>query len=297
MVLDAAHFAEAPKTILTRAPLVPRGVLAALGVGAAFGLGIVVGGGMGTARGQTQDSHATVDVLQLAHERSLALEEKRAQIRLTYAAELQKADAPLTARPVEKQLAPGTTLATATATPATTASSASGATTSPPETADDSGEALEPPPAPAPEPSNTRAAENKAEDTAENTDEQTADNERARGAATESGEPPVAALTAEKVDPARLQQALAKVLGDAPTAVDARPVARAFALQVASAPNRAGAEELSKKLAAQGHEVRVIEGDVGGKAVFRVRVGRFQDRASADSYKAKLSTPAFIVGE
>lgn len=87
-----------------------------------------------------------------------------------------------------------------------------------------------------------------------------------------------------------LKAAIARVVADE------KPAAK-FALQVAAAPTQAGADEVVKKLAAASHSARIVEGQVGGKPVFRVRVGGFADRAAADAYKAKLALPAFIVNE
>jgi cell division septation protein DedD len=254
---DRAH-----KTLLERAPLVPKGVFAALGVGVAFGLGIVAGGGMGRARGEA--AMVTGDVLARAEERAKLLDEKRGTLRLTYGNELVKPEAVVVERPIEKQ-------AGVKATPDAHASSTSA---SPP--ADDGAAPLEAPPAPMPE---QKLAAVKVNDEAADDDVEKAP------------------APAEKQDPARLQVALAKVLGTPPAAVDAKPVAKSFALQVASSPTRQGAEELLKKLTAAGHKARIVEGDVGGKAVFRVRVGSFADRAAADAAKGKLSMPAFVVAE
>ena len=230
------------RTLLERAPLLPKGVVFALGLGAAFGLGVVVAGGIGVARGTP--APASVDVLARAKDRSKQLEDKRAQLKLSYGADLVKMDA-----------AHLTTLPTKANAPSLT------------ETAP---APLESAPAPMPKATSTAA------------------------------EPPVEdqAPVAEKVDDRRLQQALARVLGSAPAVVapamvDAKATAKSWALQVASVPTEAGAESMAKKLAG----ARVVEGDVGGKAVFRVRVGNFADRKAAEAAKAKLAMPSFIVTE
>ncbi len=96
---------------------------------------------------------------------------------------------------------------------------------------------------------------------------------------------------------ARIQSALAKVLGASAAAPAPLPVTRSFALQVASVPERAGAEAMASKLAAQGLKARVVVGEVGGREVYRVRVGSFAERDKAEAAKSKLAMPSFIVSE
>lgn len=284
---------RAPRTSLTRAPVLPRGLVAAVGVGVAFGLGVVAGGGIGEAQGASPQAHALaaeVDVLRLAEGRSQVLEEKRERLKLTYAQELTRPEPPVVERAIERQRVPGAgdkaaegkAAAEKAAEGATAERAAAKAAT------DEVAASLEPPPPPMPEvkPEPVKLAR---------------DDESANDGADASADEELAGAKAEapreKADNQHLQAALAKVLGGAPAVVDAPAAVKTFALQVASAPTRAGAEELAKKLAAQGHTARVVEGDVGGKAVFRVRIGAFADRAMADAYKAKLATPAFVVSE
>jgi cell division septation protein DedD len=276
LALDLDRSERAPKTILTRAPLVPRGLLAAVGVGVAFGLGMVIGG-VGEARGASPGGLTDRGgALSSAAARTKGLEEKRAAIKLTYASELLKPDPPPPARRLDKVSAP----VELTPPPAAEGIAAALIDAPPPPLPD--------PPAPPPTPTPPAPL---AAGPGEGTPERTASADE-EPEAHEAGAP-----AAERADPARLQAALARVLGSAPALADPPVASRTFALQVASAPTRSGAEELAHKLEGQGHRARVVEGEVGGKAVFRVRVGGFADRAQADAYKAKLQTPAFVVAE
>lgn len=277
-----------PKTSLSRGSFLPRGVVAAVGVGVAFGLGIVAGGGIGQARGEAEDtvtSSAEADILRRADMRSRVLDEKRERLKLTYATELVKPEAPVVERAIERQKQKQETRSAAAS--------------------DEVAAALEPPPAPLPAaPADAKpegpagAHRDDVEHDADRDEDRDGDRDGDRDADRDVDDDAKASPAAQdKPDAHRLQAALARVLGEAPAVVDPAPVAKTFALQVASAPTRAGAEALAKKLETQGHQVRVVEGDVGGKAVFRVRVGAFADRADADAYKARLTTPAFVVAE
>lgn len=108
-------------------------------------------------------------------------------------------------------------------------------------------------------------------------------------------EPPAARETERP----SIQATLAKVLGGAPPTAAERmaPPPRTFTLQVASLPQRGPAEALANKLAGQGLNARVVVGEVGGREVFRVRVGAFAERDKAEAAKSKLAMPAFIVSE
>lgn len=107
------------------------------------------------------------------------------------------------------------------------------------------------------------------------------------------------AAPADEAPRPTLQATLAKVLGGAPptAATPPSPRAKSFALQVASLPQRAPADELAKKLAGQGLNARVVVGEVGGREVYRVRVGSFGERDKAEAAKGKLTMPSFIVSE
>lgn len=246
MAIDFDRMASAGRTIVQRAPMVPRGVFIALGVGVAFGAGIVFGGSGGAHATGVREER---DQLVLAADKSAALEETRTRLKLSYANELQKPD------PAEPHRAPPPRAAAAKQ--------------------EEAAAPLEPPPAPlveAPVVALAPAAAKPAAAAAEIEGESERDED------------------VEKRSGADLKAALARVVDDA------RPGAR-FSLQVAAAPTQAGAEEVARKLGAQGHAARVVEGQVGGKPVFRVRVGAFNERAQADGYKSRLAMPAFIVTE
>ena len=254
---------ETARTIVERASILPRGVFFAIGVGAAFGAGIVVAGGIGTAHG-TVDTAAHVDTLAQADARAHKLADVK--LKLTYADELKRSD------PVHVETLPTSSRSKAPAKPAE-------AEAVPPH--------LGPPPAAAPV-ETPRVVDAKPAAAAAVVD---GDGD---GDGNEDAAPP------EKVDDKRIEQALAKVLADhhdAPPALvttTAPSTTKAYALQVAAAPTRAGAEAEAKKLGATAH---VVEGEVGGKPVFRVRLGSYPDRASAEKAKAQLSMPSFIVSE
>lgn len=67
-----------------------------------------------------------------------------------------------------------------------------------------------------------------------------------------------------------------------PVAADASD--SALTIQVAALPTRAAADRLRSRLAAQGHDARVV----GTSAPFRVRVGRYASRADAERAAAAL---------
>ena len=241
MLIDLDRMRSAGRTLIQRAPILPRGVLVGVGVGVAFGIGLVVGGSGGA---HAVAASQPADVLTIAQGKSNALDETRARLKLTYASELLTRDAAEPRRaPPARALQP---------TVAVTQEEEAAAP-------------LESPPAPVEAPPAPPAAA---------ADE--SDGERGEDVQKRSG--------------ADLKAALARVVDDL------KPAAR-FSLQVAAAPTQAGAQAVVDKLGSQGHSARVIEGQVGGKPVFRVRVGAFNDRAQADAYKARLALPAFIVNE
>ncbi len=250
---------DASRTILERASVLPRGVFFAVGVGAAFGLGIVVAGGIGEARGSALP---TADVLARAERTAQVYEQKRAALKLTYAAELQRPD-PVRAEKLGEKPASAVEPAAETA-PAHLETPPEDPPPAPPPAS---------PPAPAPAAAPAAAAHATAAHAASDDDDD--DND-------------------DKADDRRIQRALAKVLGTVPAGVDDhRASAPTYALQVASLPTREGAEAFAKKLPG----ARVAEGEVGGKSVFRVRLGAYAARAAAEAAKAKLALPSFIVAE
>lgn len=227
------------RTVMQRAPLLPRGVIAALGLGVAFGAGLVVGG---SGQARAVDCEQTRDMLVLARNRSAALDDTRAKLKLSYASELLRPDPSEPRRPPSPRVVPAASLR-----------SEEGATP------------LQTPPA--------------------------------------LVEPPVVAQPPRAVpDELQVVEDVQKRSGDdlkaalARVVDDLKPVA-GFSLQVAAAATQAGADDVKKKLAAQGHSTRIIEGQVGGQPVFRVRVGAFSERAQAVAYQQKLPMPTFIVNE
>lgn len=246
------------RTVVQRAPGAPRGLVAAVGLGVAFGLGAVIGGG-GDARALGRDDVAA----------QVAAHEGRVEDQLVVAS---KRSAALEETRAKLKLTYGAELAKPDAPePRRTLAKAVSTTTSPTTVVaktEDVADPIEAPPAPVAD-------------------------------AVPAPPPPIVAPDAgvdDDEDVAKrsgddLKAAIARVVADTPEAAR-------FTLQVSAAPTQAGADDVVKKLAAAGHaNARVVEGQVGGKPVFRVRVGAFTDRAQADGYKNKLAMPAFIVRE
>ncbi len=73
-----------------------------------------------------------------------------------------------------------------------------------------------------------------------------------------------------------------------PTAASSEPAGAGFAIQVAALRRRAEAEGVARGLSAKGYPAYVMSPDTGAPAVFRVRVGKFQDRNQAESIAARL---------
>jgi cell division protein FtsN len=248
------------RTVVQRAPGAPRGLVAAVGLGVAFGLGAVIGGG-GDARALgREDVAAQIAARDGRVEDQLVVATKRSEALAETRAKLKLTYGAELAKPDAPE--PPRKLAKA-------APAASAATTQ--AKAEEVADPIEAPPAPvvdAPPPAPPPAAAPDA------------------GAPDEDDDEDVAKRSGDD-----LKAAIARVVADVP-ASDAQ-----FTLQVAAAPTQAGADDVVKKLNSAGHSARVVEGQVGGKPVFRVRVGAFTDRAQADSYKNKLAMPAFIVRE
>ena len=254
---------RARRTLIQRSTVLPRPVLAAVGIGAAFGLGILAGG-IGEARGAAPAGDE--DVLAAARARSVALVEKQGAIKLAFPAELLAPEARGGARPV---------------------------------VADAEKAATEK--APTEKASTEKGPADKAPTDKAPTDKAQVDKAQVDKASAEKAQPVEDDAPAPRADEERpsIQATLAKVLGGAPPTASAPPTARpkSFALQVASLPQRAPAEELMKKLSGQGLNARVVVGEVGGREVFRVRVGSFAERDKAEAAKGKLAMPSFIVSE
>lgn len=253
------------RTVVQRAPGAPRGLVAAVGLGVAFGLGAVIGGGA-DARALGRDDVAALeariderDGRGRRVEDQLVVASKRSEALEETRAKLKLTYGTELAKPDAPE--PRRTLAKAPA-------AAAAATTVAKK--EEVAEPIEAPPAPvvdtpAPAPAVAAAPDAGGADVDEDVAKRSGDD---------------------------LKAAIARVVADTDAAGDAQ-----FTLQVAAAPTQAGADDVVKKLAAAGHSARVVEGQVGGKPVFRVRVGAFTDRAQADSYKQKLAMPAFIVRE
>ncbi|MCC7110161.1 MAG: SPOR domain-containing protein [Deltaproteobacteria bacterium] len=259
---------RARRTLIQRSTVLPRPVLAAVGIGAAFGLGILAGG-IGEARGAAPAGDE--DVLAAARARSVALVEKQGAIKLAFPAELLAPEARGGARPVVADGEKATT-EKATTEKATTEKAAT-----------------------------EKAPTEKGPADKGPADKAQVDKGPADKASADKAQPVEDDAPAPRADEERpsIQATLAKVLGGAPPTASAAPTPRpkSFALQVASLPQRAPAEELMKKLSGQGLNARVVVGEVGGREVFRVRVGSFAERDKAEAAKGKLAMPSFIVSE
>lgn len=264
---------RARRTLIQRSTVLPRPILAAVGIGAAFGLGILAGG-IGEARGAAPASDE--DVLAAARARSVALVEKQGAIKLAFPAELLAPEARGGARPVVNDADKP-----ATDKPATDKAATDKAATDKPAT--DKAQAASAPANSAP---------------TDSADKSSADKAKASAAPSDQANDDEPAPRADEERPS-IQATLAKVLGGAPPTASAPPAprARSFALQVASLPQRAAAEDLTRKLSGQGLNARVVVGEVGGREVFRVRVGSFAERDKAEAAKGELAMPSFIVSE
>jgi cell division septation protein DedD len=109
-----------------------------------------------------------------------------------------------------------------------------------------------------------------------------------------------------KSSPDKIAQALAKVLGsETPNSVktvikQTLPVATgsAYAVQVASLPNREAAQDLVKRLAGKGHAAKLVQAEIPGKGkVYRVRIHGFATRAEADAYREERGLEGITVAQ
>jgi cell division septation protein DedD len=71
-------------------------------------------------------------------------------------------------------------------------------------------------------------------------------------------------------------------------AVPGEPRGEGFAIQVAALAKREEAETIARRLVAKGYPAYVMSPASGAPAVFRVRVGKFNDRREAESLSARL---------
>lgn len=74
----------------------------------------------------------------------------------------------------------------------------------------------------------------------------------------------------------------------APAAVSTEPAGAGFAIQVAALREREEADVIVKRLASKGYPAYVVSPARGAATIFRVRVGKYKDRAEADTVAAKL---------
>lgn len=109
-----------------------------------------------------------------------------------------------------------------------------------------------------------------------------------------------------KSSPDKIAQALAKVLGsETPDSVktvikQTLPVATgsAYAVQVASLPNREAAQDLVKRLAQKGHAAKLVQAEIPGKGkVYRVRIHGFATRQEADAYREQRGLEGITVAQ
>lgn len=104
----------------------------------------------------------------------------------------------------------------------------------------------------------------------------------------------------------RIAEALARVLGsETPEPVksvikESLPTntGSPFAIQVASLPLRAPAEELVAQLQKKGHAAKLVQANIPGKGeYYRVRIHGFQSREEADKYRAEKGIEGITVGQ
>ena len=74
----------------------------------------------------------------------------------------------------------------------------------------------------------------------------------------------------------------------APAAASTEPAGAGFAIQVAALREREEADVIVKRLAGKGYPAYVVSPARGAATIFRVRVGKYKDRAEADTVAAKL---------
>ncbi len=66
------------------------------------------------------------------------------------------------------------------------------------------------------------------------------------------------------------------------------PAGNGFVVQVAAVKARAEAETILRRLSGKGYPAFITTANAGGSTMFRVRVGKYNDRQAAESIKAKL---------
>jgi cell division septation protein DedD len=111
-------------------------------------------------------------------------------------------------------------------------------------------------------------------------------------------EPKAPKVEESKPSSDRMAKALEKVLGkETPDSVASAAKTKlptqtgsAFAVQVASLPDRKVAEELTNRLKLKGYAARLVQADIPGRGVvYRVRIHGYANRADADVARAKIA--------
>lgn len=74
----------------------------------------------------------------------------------------------------------------------------------------------------------------------------------------------------------------------AEAALPAAPSGNGFVVQVAAVKARAEAETIRRRLSGKGYPAFITTASTGGATMFRVRVGKYDNRQEAESIKAKL---------
>ncbi|MGE0360149.1 MAG: SPOR domain-containing protein [Vicinamibacterales bacterium] len=101
--------------------------------------------------------------------------------------------------------------------------------------------------------------------------------------------PPVRAATpAEKTASAPTAAAPPAAAARPAAGIPTEPKGGGYAIQVAAFNARDEAETLAKRLLAKGYSVFLVTPQAGQPAMFRVRVGKFQQRAEAERVAARL---------
>lgn len=90
--------------------------------------------------------------------------------------------------------------------------------------------------------------------------------------------------------PAREPAPPARVVTPAPIAADVpgEPAGAGFAIQLAALGKREEAENIVRRLMGKGYSAYLIAPAEGAPAVYRVRVGKFQDRREAEAMSSRL---------
>lgn len=110
--------------------------------------------------------------------------------------------------------------------------------------------------------------------------------------------PPPPKVAEEKPSSDRMVKALEKALGnETPDSISNSAKAQlpthtgsAFAVQVASLPDRKVAEELAKKLNLRGYDTRLVQADIPGRGiVYRVRIHGFNTRQDAEETRVVVA--------